>query len=68
MEEEKYYFITYEWIRDGLASWEKSNAVVTVHPVIWLKSMITEFKDRYRILFWQEITQDQYEAIDGWID
>lgn len=64
----KYYFICYEWTRDGMAHWEKSNKVSNVHPVIWLKDMIDNYQDKYRITFFQEIEKEHFDLIDGWID
>lgn len=64
----KYYFICYEYTKQGMNYWEKSNTVVDVHPVVWLKDLIDNYQDRYRIIFYSEIEKEHFELIDGWID
>ena len=64
----KYYFICYEWTRQGMTGWDKNNAVIKVHPVEWLKDMIDNYDERFRITFFSEIEEKQYDLIHGWID
>lgn len=69
--DKKYYFITYEYYKRPMAGWERSNTVVDKHPVIWLKDLNDEFRDsgeERHILFWEEITKEHFDYIDGWID
>lgn len=66
--ESKHYFLVYEWTRDGLSGWERSNVVLEKHPIEWLKEMKIDYEDRYRILFWEEIDKDKFDLIDGFID
>jgi hypothetical protein len=55
----KYYFIHYEWSHpkngDG-----KANAVLEMHPVLWLKSMIERNSGtRYRLTFYEELSRKE---------
>ncbi|MGG4438210.1 hypothetical protein AAXE64_27045 [Priestia megaterium] len=68
MDTEKYYFISYKWTRPGLGKWESSNRVSKVHPLVWLKDMIDNFEDTYRIEFYDEISKEHYDLVYGWID
>lgn len=64
----KYYFVVYEYQKESGGNWQKSNKVVTVHPVIWLKDLITNYTDTYHLLFFSEIEKEHFDLIDGWID
>lgn len=60
-----YYFICYQWTREGMKDWEVANTVVSRHPTQWLKDCIDNFNDVYRITFFTEITKEQFELLDG---
>jgi hypothetical protein len=67
----KYYFITYEYKKhEYQKEWERSNVVTNVHPVKWLKRMIDLYSEEetYHILFYNEITKEEFLIIDGWIN
>jgi DNA-directed RNA polymerase subunit RPC12/RpoP len=54
----KYYFVVYEYQKEGKGTWQKSNTVIDTHPVIWLKDVIDGYNDVYHILFFSEIEQE----------
>jgi hypothetical protein len=60
--EDKYYFVSYEW--NGY----KSNAVLDEHPFVWIKEGMEKHKQKYIILFYKEITKEEYKLIHGWVD
>lgn len=55
-----YYFVTYEHKEEGSDEWERHNIVIDRHPVYWLtdKTWVGDYS--YRILFFHEIDQYQY--------
>jgi hypothetical protein len=64
----KFYFITYEYQIDGIGTWYRSNATMGIHPTVWLKDLIENSKDRYHILFYSEISEEDFNLIKGWIN
>jgi hypothetical protein len=65
---EKYWFITYLYRCRG-QDWHHTNGVRKKHPLVWLREMVERRDDySYRILWYTEITEDQYVEIDGYIE
>lgn len=66
-----YYFISYQWENRTMKAPKIENAVIEVHPLVWLNYMINLYSDKgqsRQILFWEEITKEQYNLIQGRID
>jgi hypothetical protein len=64
----KYYFVTYEYQNESGGNWSKANVTMGIHPLEWLKDVIENHEGSYRILFYDEITERQYDLIKGWIN
>jgi hypothetical protein len=55
----KYYFISYVSKRLGREFFDCN--VVTEHPFIWLKNVLSETNFRTVLIGWQEISEEEYE-------
>lgn len=65
-----YYFISYQWCPDETdrSKFRVENTVTKLHPVDWLKEMVTQHPGSYRLLFFSEIEKKQHDSIRGWLD
>lgn len=65
-----HYFISYQWCPDETdrSKVRVENSVIQMHPVDWLKEMVTKRPGNYRLLFFSEIDKTQFESVRGWLD
>lgn len=71
MTEQKYYFISYAWRRRGNKEYNYENGVRDSDPLDGLlrwKGYDDEIHDEWRLLFYNEITKEQYDMLNGNID
>ncbi len=55
----KYYFVSYQYHFNS-AKQEILNSVLDIHPIEWLLSKNSDGKSKYTIIFYDEITEEQY--------
>lgn len=63
-----YYFITYMWKNSQMAQYSTENAVIDASPlqtILDWKEIDDDTKAEYKLLFYTEITKDEFEKYDG---
>jgi len=67
MEEKQYFFLSYAWRYRSVDSFEIANVVIDRSPLEELDSW-KEYKEEMKLLFYKEITKEEFEKFDGHFD
>jgi IS1 family transposase len=64
----KYYFISYAWRRKGDTSYNFENGVRDIHPFDDLLEWKQKYPEEFKLLYFTEITKEQYDKLNGNIE
>jgi len=63
-----YYFITYMWKNSQMTQYSTENAVIDASPlqtILDWNEIDDDTKAEYKLLFYAEITKEEFEKYDG---
>ena len=64
----RYWFYTYGYRKAGDPNWNYSEGVTDQHPVGELIRMRKDYpRDYYYLVFFAEITEEEYQEFDGYV-